>query len=315
MTDMEFEIFDDRFRAILRPDSTLEKLCSGTVWAEGPVYFEEEDCLLWSDIPNNRMLRWSREDGMTVFREPANFTNGHYRDLQGRLISCEHGGRRVTRTEADGSIAVLADNYQGKKLNSPNDLVVKSDGTIWFTDPPYGILSNVEGYQAESEIGANYVYRLDPETGDLNVVADDFDKPNGLAFSPDERTLYISDTGGSHTEGGPHHIRAFDVVHGSRRQPLSDQRPPLRRDQSRPVRRFPHRCERLSLHQRRRRHPRLQRRGRTAGQDPRAGSGGQLHIRRSRQGSPLHRRHHIALRHRSQHPGRPTSIACRRERR
>ena len=215
MTDMEFEIFDDRFRAILRPDSTLEKLCSGTVWAEGPVYFEEEDCLLWSDIPNNRMLRWSREDGMTVFREPANFTNGHYRDLQGRLISCEHGGRRVTRTEADGSIAVLADNYQGKKLNSPNDLVVKSDGTIWFTDPPYGILSNVEGYQAESEIGANYVYRLDPETGDLNVVADDFDKPNGLAFSPDERTLYISDTGGSHTEGGPHHIRAFDVVTGA----------------------------------------------------------------------------------------------------
>ena len=220
MTNMEFEIFDDRFRAILRPDSTLEKLCSGTVWAEGPVYFEEEDCLLWSDIPNNRMLRWSKEDGMTVFREPANFTNGHYRDLQGRLISCEHGGRRVTRTEADGSIVVLVDNYQGKKLNSPNDLVVKSDGTIWFTDPPYGILSNVEGYQAESEIGANYVYRLDPETGDLAVIADDFDKPNGLAFSPDECTLYISDTGGSHTEGGPHHIRAFDVVQGADASPF-----------------------------------------------------------------------------------------------
>jgi len=212
MINSGFEVCDERFQALLRPDSKLEKHYTGTVWAEGPVYFAEADCLLWSDIPNNRMLRWSEQDGVTIYREPANFTNGHYRDLQGRLLSCEHGGRRVTRTEADGSIVVLVDNYQGKKLNSPNDLVVKSDGTIWFTDPPYGILSNVEGYQAESEIGANYVYRLDPETGDLAVVADDFDKPNGLAFSPDERVLYISDTGGSHTEGGPHHIRAFDVV-------------------------------------------------------------------------------------------------------
>ncbi len=220
MTERGFEIYDDRFRVLLRPDSVLEKLCTGTVWAEGPVYFEEDDCLLWSDIPNNRMLRWSEQDGMSVFREPANFTNGHYRDLQGRLVSCEHGGRRVTRTEPDGSIVVLVDNYQGKKLNSPNDLVVKSDGTIWFTDPPYGILSNVEGYQAESEIGANYVYRLDPETGELIVVVEDFDKPNGLAFSPDERVLYISDTGGSHTEGGPHHIRAFDVLQDATSRPF-----------------------------------------------------------------------------------------------
>jgi gluconolactonase len=220
MTNTGFEVYDERFRALLRPDSKLEKLCTGTVWAEGPVYFAEDDCLLWSDIPNNRMLRWSEQDGMTIYREPANFTNGHYRDLQGRLLSCEHGGRRVTRTEADGRVVVLVDNYQGKKLNSPNDLVVKSDGTIWFTDPPYGILSNVEGYQAESEIGANYVYRLDPETGDLAIVADDFDKPNGLAFSPDERVLYISDTGGSHTEGGPHHIRAFDVVQDATSSPF-----------------------------------------------------------------------------------------------
>jgi gluconolactonase len=220
MTNTGFEVYDERFRALLRPDSKLEKLCTGTVWAEGPVYFAEDDCLLWSDIPNNRMLRWSEQDGMTIYREPANFTNGHYRDLQGRLLSCEHGGRRVTRTEADGRVVVLVDNYQGKKLNSPNDLVVKSDGTIWFTDPPYGILSNDEGYQAESEIGANYVYRLDPETGDLAIVADDFDKPNGLAFSPDERVLYISDTGGSHTEGGPHHIRAFDVVQDATSSPF-----------------------------------------------------------------------------------------------
>lgn len=208
------EILDPRMEPLLRPDSKLAKHCTGCIWAEGPVYFSEGDYLLWSDIPNNRMMRYSDADGMSVWREPSNFTNGHTRDLQGRLVSCEHGGRRVSRTEADGTVTNLVDNYQGKKLNSPNDVVVKSDGTIWFTDPPYGILSNHEGYQAESEIGANYVYRLDPESGDLSVVADDFDKPNGIAFSPDENLLYIADTGASHDPDGPHHIRVFDVVGG-----------------------------------------------------------------------------------------------------
>lgn len=208
------EILDPRMKDLLLPDSRLERHCTGAVWSEGPAYFSEGDYVLWSDIPNNRMLKWSAAEGMSVYREPSNFTNGHTRDREGRLVSCEHGGRRISRTEADGSVVCVVDSYQGKKLNSPNDVVVKSDGTIWFTDPPYGIMSNEEGYQAESEIGANYVYRFDPATGELSVVADDFDKPNGLAFSPDESLLYISDTGASHDPAGAHHIRVFDVIEG-----------------------------------------------------------------------------------------------------
>lgn len=208
------EILDPRMEDLLLPDSRLERHCTGAIWSEGPVYFAEGDYVLWSDIPNNRMLKWSAADGMTVFRDPSNFTNGHTRDREGRLVSCEHGGRRISRTEADSSVVCVVDRYQGKRLNSPNDVVVKSDGTIWFTDPPYGIMSNEEGYQAESEIGASYVYRFDPMSDELTVVADDFDKPNGLAFSPDESLLYISDTGASHDPNGAHHIRVFDVVEG-----------------------------------------------------------------------------------------------------
>jgi gluconolactonase len=212
-----FEIFDARFQALITPDSKLEKLYTGSIWAEGPCYFVEGDYLIWSDIPNNRMLRWSQADGTTVFRQPSHYTNGHIRDLQGRLLSCEHGNRRVSRTESDGTVVTVVDNYQGKRLNSPNDIVVKSDGTIWFTDPPYGILPETkEGYAAESEIGGCHVYRFDPISHELTIVADDFDKPNGLAFSPDEQRLYVSDTGGSHTPNGPHHIRVFDVVDGKR---------------------------------------------------------------------------------------------------
>jgi len=166
---------------------------------------------VWSDIPNNRMLKWTAGGGVTEFRKPSNYANGHTRDREGRLVSCEHGARRVTRTEWDGSITVLADKYKGKRLNSPNDVVVKSDGTVWFTDPPYGILSDYEGHKGESEIGACHVYRFDPKTGKLTIAADDFDKPNGLAFSPDEKILYIADTGASHDPEGPRHIRAFKV--------------------------------------------------------------------------------------------------------
>lgn len=210
-----FEVYDARLHAIIKPDATLEKLYTGTIWAEGPCYFFEDDFLIWSDIPNNRMLRWSENDGVRTFRQPSNFTNGNYRDLQGRLLSCEHGKRRVSRTEADGTIVTLVDNYEGKRLNSPNDVVVKSDGTIWFTDPPYGILEGTkEGYEAESEIGACYVYRYDPSTQELTAVARDFGMPNGLAFSPDESRLYISDTSISHDPNGNHHIRVFDVEDG-----------------------------------------------------------------------------------------------------
>lgn len=210
----DFEIIDERFRHMIMGNAWVEKLHGGMLWAEGPVWFADGQYLLWSDIPNNVILQYCERLGVRVYRHPSNNTNGHTRDREGRLISCEHGGRRVSRTEHDGSYTVLVDRYKGQRLNSPNDVVVKSDGTIWFTDPPYGIMSEYEGHKTKSAIGANYVYRLDPKTGGLTVVADDFDKPNGIAFSPDERKLYIADTGRSHDPDGPHHIRVFDVVDG-----------------------------------------------------------------------------------------------------
>jgi len=194
--------------------ATLRRLWTEGKWVEGPVWRPSEQCLLWSDIPNNRIMRWHATDGVRVWRKPSDFSNGNTLDHEGRLVTCEHGSRSVTRTELDGTRTTLASHYKGKRLNSPNDVVVKSDGSIWFTDPPYGILSNYEGYKANSELGANYVFRLDPGTRHLEVVADEFVKPNGLAFSPDERTLYISDTGRSHDPDGPHHVRAFDLVEG-----------------------------------------------------------------------------------------------------
>jgi len=205
------EYFDKRFMALTVPTADLEVLYDGCRWAEGPVWFGDGGYLVWSDIPNNRMLRWVPDLGVGVFRADANYSNGNTRDREGRLVTCEHGGRRVTRTEPDGSITVIADSYQGKKLNSPNDVVVKSDGTIWFTDPTYGIMSDYEGHKAEPEQEGCYVYRVDPATGTVSVVADDFVKPNGLAFSPDESRLYVADSGRSHDPDGPHHIRVFDV--------------------------------------------------------------------------------------------------------
>ena len=206
-----FQVIDPIFTRYILGNVHVEKLYTGCRWSEGPVYFADGRYLLWSDIPNNRIMRWDETDGsVSVFRQPAGNTNGHYRDREGRLVSCEHSGRRISRTEPDGRVVTLADSYQGKRLNSPNDLVVKSDGSVWFTDPPYGILSEYEGDQAESEIGANYVYRIDP-SGELTVACDDFVKPNGLCFSHDEKILYIADTGISHDPDGPRHIRAFDV--------------------------------------------------------------------------------------------------------
>lgn len=203
-----YESFDDRFGA-LRGDRTIQQLYDGGCrWAEGPVYVPLGRFLAWSDIPNNRMLRWDETTGAVgVFREPANYTNGHALDRQGRIVSCEHGTRRLTRTEHDGSITVIADRLEGKRFNSPNDVVVASDDSIWFTDPSYGIRTDYEGYRSESEIGSCNVYRVTPD-GVLSVVADDFDMPNGLAFSVDESKLYISDTGRSH-------MRVFDVAGGS----------------------------------------------------------------------------------------------------
>lgn len=215
---MEFESYDPRFNHLVIPPATLDKLWTGGRWTEGPVWFGDSRTLLFSDLPNDRMMQWFEGIGTREFRGPGagHFSNGNTRDRQGRLVTCEHGTRRVTRTELDGSITVLAERYQGKRLNSPNDVVVKSDGTVWFTDPSYGILNDYEGYKAASEIGACNVYRLDPADGALSVVAGDFVRPNGLAFSPDEKTLYIADSSVTHDPQGCHHIRAFDVVDDKR---------------------------------------------------------------------------------------------------
>lgn len=209
---MNFEHIDPRFKRCIPGPERIEQLWSDGRWCEGPAWFGAHRTLVWSDIPNNRMLRYDERNGTTsVFREPANNANGHTVDRQGRLVSCEHLTRRVTRTEHDGAITALASHWQGKRLNSPNDVVVHSDGGVWFTDPSYGILTDYEGLRADSEIGACNVYRIDPASGAVELVADDFVKPNGLAFSPDESVLYIADTGASHAVDGPRHIRRMDV--------------------------------------------------------------------------------------------------------
>jgi len=171
-------------------------LHTGCRWAEGPVWAPAGRYIIWSDVPGDRLLRWDETTGAVgVYRSPSAFSNGNTLDRHGRLVTCEQLHRRVTRTEHDGSITVLSDHFEGRRLNSPNDVVVRSDGSVWFTDPIYGIRNHYEGDKSPSEIGASYVYRLRPETGELTLVADDFDQPNGLCFSPDEKTLYISDTG------------------------------------------------------------------------------------------------------------------------
>lgn len=198
---------DPRFDELVHADAPLRRLYDGCEWAEGPVWLAREQALVWSDIPNDRMLRWSESEGVRLFRHPSHYANGNTLDREGRIVTCEHTSNRVSRTEHDGSVVTLVERYRGMRLNSPNDLVVRTDGTIWFTDPPYGILSEREGRVRDSEIGANFVYRLDPEPGTLEVVADDFDRPNGIAFSPDERTLYVSDSSRAWC-----HIRQFDVA-------------------------------------------------------------------------------------------------------
>jgi len=204
---------DPRFEKYWLKLSCVERLATGCRWAEGPVYFGDGRYLLWSDIPNNRILKWEEETGqVSAFRKPSNFANGNTRDRQGRLITCLHGGRGVIRTEYDGSITVLADRFEGKRLNSPNDVVVKSDGSVWFTDPTFGILADYEGHKSEPEIDAN-VYRWDPESKKLAIVAEGVLGPNGLCFSPDEKLLYVVES-----RGVPHRkFLAFDVTDGGKK--------------------------------------------------------------------------------------------------
>lgn len=215
------EVLDPRFEPVARGAGALERLCGGATWSEGPVWMHEDGSVLWSDIPADRMLRWHPAEGLSVWRERVEFTNGHCREADGALLHCSHGRRAIVRTRFGASLEagpdeLVVDRYQGRRLNSPNDLVVHSDGSLWFTDPPYGILSDAEGHRAESELGDCYVFRFDPATGALRIVSDLVEEPNGLAFSPDESMLYVTDTSAAlRRDGGGHHqIWAFDVVAG-----------------------------------------------------------------------------------------------------
>lgn len=210
-----YELTQARFKGYVLPNAVLEKLAEGFRWTEGPVWFGDRDEFLFSDLPNNRVMRWSEGGGLSEFRRDSDFENGHTRDREGRLLSCSHRGRRIHRTEIDGRITSLVERYEGKRLNSPNDIVVKSDGTIWFSDPPYGIQTDYEGGKQDSELPAN-VYRFDPRDGSLTVVADDFQGPNGLCFSPDERRLYIVETGLQFAADPVQHVRVLNVQEDGR---------------------------------------------------------------------------------------------------
>jgi gluconolactonase len=216
--DPSIKIIDPSFAKYRLALAKVERIATGLRWSEGPVWFGDGRYLLWSDIPNNRIMRWDEETrAVSVFRKPSNNSNGNTRDRQGRLLTCEHDARRVTRTEYDGTITVIADTFEGKPLNSPNDIVCKSDNSIWFTDPPFGILGNYEGHTATPELPTN-VYRWDPSTRKLSVVAGDVNRPNGLAFSPDESKLYIVEAGVT-----PRVIRVYDVTSNGTR--LANPRP------------------------------------------------------------------------------------------
>ncbi|MGA3238414.1 MAG: SMP-30/gluconolactonase/LRE family protein [Bryobacteraceae bacterium] len=207
-TDPDLIALDKRFEKYIITNTVIQRLWTGALWAEGPAWCGAGRFLLWSDIPNNRQMRWLEEDGHTsLFRSPSEYSNGNTFDFEGRQVSCQHGMRRVVRYETDGKTTVIADKWQGKPLNSPNDIVVHPDGGIWFTDPTYGILGNYEGFEAKPEV-KEAVYRVDPKTGQMDKLTDELDKPNGICFSPDYKKVYICDT------GGPRDIQVFDVVEG-----------------------------------------------------------------------------------------------------
>jgi gluconolactonase len=218
VSELKVEFFDDRMRMLVAADATVSRLggdaAGGATWSEGPVYLPQTDQVIWSDIPGNRILSWSpsEPDAVTVWRQPSNFSNGHTLDHQGRIIHCSHGARAVWRTEHDGTITTLVTHSGAARLNSPNDVIVAADGAIWFTDPPYGILSNHEGYKADQETTGCYVYRFDPETRRLDEIVTDMIHPNGLALSADESVLYVSDTSAAVLgDKGRHHLRAYDI--------------------------------------------------------------------------------------------------------
>ena len=210
--DPDIVVLDPRFAKYKLGNTPIQRLHTGTLWAEGPAWNGVGRYLVWSDIPNDRQMRWIEDDGhVSVFRKPAGYSNGNTFDYQGRQISCEHGNRRLTRYEPDGSVTVLADKWQGKPLNAPNDAVVHPDGDIWFTDPGYGALMNYEGHKGKLEL-KEAIYHIDGKSGQMSLVTDEIFKPNGLCFSPDYKKLYVADTGATHYPDAPRIIKAWDVA-------------------------------------------------------------------------------------------------------
>jgi gluconolactonase len=208
----EIEVYDDRMAALMRHDTSLQKVANGAVWSEGPVYVTEDDSVVWSDAHGDRLLRWSVGSGVEVLRQPSQYQSGNYLDLEGRLVSCLSGGRAIIRQEHSGEWQVLVSRYQGKRFNSPNDLVVKGDGTIWFTDPPYGLTQPNQGYGGQQEQPGCFVYRFAPDTQEIDAIITDMTHPNGIAFSPDESLLYVSDSSSFDIPQGAHHIRVYEAV-------------------------------------------------------------------------------------------------------
>ena len=212
----QFEILSDEFQRIVRPSGGIELVADGMIFTEGTTWVPDRDMVIWSDFFNNRIMQWSESGGIAVFRQPSNRVNGNAIDLEGRIVSCETSGRRVVREEPDGTITPVAERYEGGRLSSPNDVVVKSDGSIWFTDPDYGVLVPGIGDGEMLEQDRNRLYRVDPATGQVDSMCEEFDKPNGLAFSPDESVLYVGDSGRTHGEFRNHQVMTFDVVDGAR---------------------------------------------------------------------------------------------------
>lgn len=212
MTMLKTEIYDERFHTLVGSKFQLEELFSDAVWAEGPVWLPQQQAVVFSDVKGNTMYRWTEQNGTQVLRSPSNFSNGNTVDAEGNLITCEHGRRAISKTDKQGDVRILVDKLEGKRFNSPNDVVVKSDGTIWFTDPPYGILSDAEGKKSPSEIIGCYIYCYDPKTDEINIATFNVMRPNGLAFSPDEKQLFVADMSVVEFEKeGLHHLVVFDV--------------------------------------------------------------------------------------------------------